>query len=316
MIHSRPWGQSRPARAGTISPAITCLGFVGALAVSLFSGHLRAEVELAQADGGILTLPQPARRIITLAPHLTELAFAAGAGAQVVATVAYSEYPPAAVSIPRVGDAFRLDLERILTLKPGLVVAWQSGNPPAAVTYLQDLGIPVWTVEIRRPEEIATVLEAMGRATGNEPTASAAAAATRRRIAELAKRYGGVSEVSYFYQVAVHPLYTINGEHLISRSLELCGGENIFGDAVGLAPQVSPESVIAADPQALLAPSGPGQQDALAWWRDWPGLRAVRADALYLLPEDEISRATPRMLDAVAAACKLLDTLRAGSPDE
>jgi len=283
-------------------------GYNGLISLVLASVSLPlfASIELQQADGSTLKLPRPARTLITLAPNLTELAFASGAGKQVIATVAFSEFPAAAASIPRIGDAFRLDLERILTLKPDLVIAWQSGNPQQAIARLQGLGIPVWSIEIRRPEQIATTLEWFGQATGNTDSAKLAAQKTRDKLAELARPYAGLAPVRYFYQVASNPLYTINGEHLIARTLALCGGVNIFQNQSALAPQVSREAVIAADPQALLAPSGPMQRDPLASWRDWPGMQAVADGAMFLLPADEISRATPRMLDAVATACRLL----------
>ena len=287
----------------------------GAL-VCLCNGPLHAAIELTQADGSTLALPRPAGTLITLAPHLTELAFAAGAGRQLIATVEYSDYPAEAASIPRIGDAFKLDLERILTLKPDLVIAWQSGNPATAVDYLQNLGIATWTVEIRRPEEIAGTLEAMGGATGNVEAARLAAQSTREQLDRIKDRYAGSSPVPYFYQVTVHPLYTINGSHLISRSLALCGGQNIFEHAAGLAPQVARESVIAANPRALIAPLGPSQPDPLAAWRYWPGIPAVQTGSLILLPEDEISQATPRLLDAIETACMLLNQTRTGRPDD
>ena len=302
-------------RTGHQRPKITAsrtafLCWLTGLGLVLFSTALPASVHLKQADGTALTLERQAVRVITLAPHLTELAFAAGAGNQLIATVEFSEYPPAAAALPRIGDAFRLDLERILALGPDLVIAWQSGNPQQAISRLQSLGIPVWTIEIRRPQQIAATLEQIGRATGNADAAHAAAQRARQKLARLSKRYAGRGPVSYFYQVASNPLYTINGDHLISRGLALCGGQNIFEQQPGLAPQVSREAVIAADPQALLAASGPGQQDPLAPWRDWPGVRAVSHQAMILLPADEISRATPRMLDALATACAMLDRVR------
>ena len=269
-----------------------------------------AGVELPQADGSVLRLPQPARTLITLSPHLTELAFAAGAGERIVATVDFSEYPAAASALPRIGDAFRLDLERILTLKPDLIVAWQSGNPRAAVASLESLGLRVWTVEIRQPDEIASTLEWFGRAAGTSATADAAALGFREALRDLEREYHGLEPVSYFYQVAAHPLYTINGEHLISQALALCGGVNVFNATPGLAPQVSHEAVLAGDPQALLAPVVAGEVDPLSHWRQWTGMRAVQSEALFLLPADEISRATPRMLDAVNTACRLLHRLR------
>jgi len=285
---------------------------IAALVLLLASTNALGAVELTQPDGSVLTLPGPAESIITLSPHLTELAFAAGAGSRVIATVEYSEFPSAARSIPRIGDAFRLDMEKILTLRPDLVVAWQSGNPATAIDRLQSLGIATWLVEIRRPEEIALALEEFGQASGNNAAGRQAADQVRAHLRQIEARYSGLDPVSYFYQVAVNPLYTINGDHLISRSLELCQGLNIFGEARGLAPMVSRESVILANPQALLAPMLPGQQDPLLGWHDWPGMRAVAGEALFLLPADEISRATPRMLDAVAMACDMLNQLRTG----
>ena len=269
-----------------------------------------AAIELPQPDGSVLKLEEPAESLITLSPHLTELAFAAGAGSQLLATVEYSEYPEGAASLPRIGDAFRLDLERILTLKPDLIIAWQSGNPAAAVASLQALGLRVWSVEIRQPQEIASTLEWFGRAAGTSGTANAAAAAVREQLATLEATYAGLKPVSYFYQVAPHPLHTINGEHLISHALSLCGGQNAFAGTPGLAPQVSHEAVLASNPQALIAPSISAEDDPLASWRQWTGMQAVQSNALFLVSADEISRATPRMLDAVEVACGLLNRLR------
>jgi len=277
-----------------------------ALAVLFFEVNANAEIELPQADGSSLVIPQAASSIITLAPNLTELAFAAGAGEQVIATVEYSEFPQAASALPRVGDAFRLDLERILALKPDLVVAWQSGNPQQAIARLQALGIPTWIVEIRRPEDIATTLEWFGLASGHEDEARKAAAQAQHKLEELSDNFSGLPPVSYFYQVAAHPLFTLNGEHLIAQSFALCGGVNVFQNESALAPQVSTESVIAANPDVLLAPALPGQPDPLQDWRAWSQMTAVRNGRLYTLFADEISRATPRMLDAVSTGCRLM----------
>jgi iron complex transport system substrate-binding protein len=178
------------------------------------------------------------------------------------------------------------------------------------VAQLTELGLPVWSVEIRTPGQIADFIEDLGRATGLEQQAAPVARSLRRRLDDLAAEYHGVAPVRYFYQVDAKPLFTINGEHLISRGLALCGGRNIFAEEPGLAFQTSPESVIVADPDALLAPGPAGDADPLASWRDWPGMQAVRKDALFLLPADEISRATPRFLDSLGLACKLLHSLR------
>jgi iron complex transport system substrate-binding protein len=275
----------------------------------LFSGQVTADVLLPQADGSTLALPAPAKEIITLSPHLAELVYAAGAGSHLIATVEYSDYPAAAASIPRVGDAFRIDVERLVSLHPNLVIAWNSGNPKPAIAQLEALGIPVWSVEIREPGEIAEVLLLMGEATGQTDAAEAAASRFSERLQSLSDHFAARTEVNYFYQVADRPLFTINGDHLIAQGLTLCGGHNIFADEPGLAFQVSHESVIVANPDVLFAPQMEQQDNPLENWHEWPGLKAVQEQAMFLLPADLISRATPRWLDAIEIACRLMDNL-------
>jgi iron complex transport system substrate-binding protein len=290
-------------RIKTLQPFLA----IGLLAFCLHS--LAGEITLGQADGSTLILDSSATRIVTLSPHLAELMFAAGAGDRLIATVEYSNYPESAISIPRIGDAFRLDSERILALHPDLVIAWDSGNPRPAIAQLHSLGVPVWSIEIREPVEIADTIEAMGRATGQTTLAYRAGEQIRQRLSRLSLEYGQSSELSFFYQVGEKPLFTINGAHLISRGLAMCKGRNVFEQEPGLAFQVGYESVIAANPDALFAPLLQDGEDPLSAWREWPAMKAVSRDALYLIPADAVSRATPRFLDALELACKLLHGL-------
>ncbi len=293
--------QSAVALSRCLLALIVCSGL---------TGQSLAAVELPQADGSTLLLEQPATTLISLSPHLAELVYAAGLGERLLATVEYSEYPEAARSLPRIGDAFRLDLERIITLAPDLVVAWHSGNPAAGIERLRSLGLKVWSLEITRPQQIADTLMQLGQAAGQAESAASAARQVEQQIEALRQRYAGLEPVSYFYQVAGKPLFTINGQHLISTGFELCGGVNVFADQPALAPQISRESVIVANPQAMLAPVLPGQEDPLTHWLQWHDLQAVQNDALFLLDADKISRATPRILEALQTGCKLLDGIR------
>lgn len=268
------------------------------------------EDPLLQADGSVFHFEAAVTRIITLSPHLTEIVYAAGAGDRLVATVEYSNYPEAAIEVPRIGDAFRIDVELIITLRPDLVIAWDSGNPQAAVEQLRSLGVPVWSVEIDEPEEIADVLESLGRLIGQAEPARSASMEIRRRLTALSHQYDGVETLRYFYQIGSRPLFTINGSHLISQGLDRCGGRNIFSQERGLAFQVSYESVIVADPEALFAPWQENSPNPLDTWQEWPSMKAVRQQALFLLPADPVSRATPRFLDSLELACKLLHQLR------
>lgn len=267
-------------------------------------------IHLLQADGETLSLARPAERIVTLAPNLTELVFAAGAGDQLKGVVEYSNFPPEAARITRVGDAFRIDLERVIELSPDLVIAWKSGNPQTALDKLQQLGVRVWQIEISTPEEIAGMVEDIARAAGTRTAGQARAMQLRERLAAIKQQNAGKARLDYFYQVSPHPLYTINGRHIISRSLAICGAHNVFADLPALAPSVSRESVIIADPQVMIAPEIPGEAPALQAWRDWPRLQSVQNNAMLYLPVDEISQATPRLLDAIELACTYFDEIR------
>lgn len=266
------------------------------------------KITLTHSDGSQLNLQQPARRIITLAPNLAEMVYAAGAGDQMIATVAFSDFPEAVGQLPQVGDAFRFDLEQILSLKPDLIIAWSSGNPAQALARLEELGLTVWRTEMQQPQDIATLLEQVGLATGHD--SSAAANQIRHRLGALKDKFQGLSTVRYFYQVAPRPLFTLNGTHIVSRGLEMCGGNNVFADQSVLAPQITRESVLAADPDVLIAPQIDPDQDPLAQWREWPRMLAVQNQAFIYLSANRISRATPRMLDSLEIACNLLHDFR------
>ena len=284
------------------------VAFLSSLPLAL--GAESGAVELPQPDGSVLRLDSPASRIVSLSPHLTELVYAAGAGDLLAATVEYSEYPRQAKDLPRVGDAFRIDIERVHLYSPDLILAWQSGNPAAAMAQLADLGFTVWRIEIRDPAEIADVIENIGIVAGTQARAMEVSSKIRIKIKALKDRYGDAQGIPYFYQVAEQPLYTVNGEHLISRALSLCGGRNVFAELTSLAPQVGLEAVLTQDPLLLIGPEIEGQPDPLAHWRSWPRLRAVRNENFLLLPADSVSRATPRFVDAMELACNMMDTLR------
>jgi iron complex transport system substrate-binding protein len=276
------------------------------LVLSFNAGTALAEIRVPQHDGSELVLETPAQRVITLAPNLAEIMFEAGAGGSLLATVEYSNFPEAAAALPRIGDAFRFDLELILSFKPDLVIAWHSGNPSVALDRLEELGLNVWRTELRKPADIPELLRQLAHATGFDESGAKAAHAAEAKLAALASRHQGKPSVSYFYQVAERPLFTLNGVHIISQGLKLCGGINVFAAEPVLAPQISREAVILANPEVMFAARLPESEDPLTHWKEWPRIRAVASGSLYHLPADKISRATPRMLDSLELACTLL----------
>lgn len=264
-------------------------------------------VVLAMAWCGVAPAAEPLR-IVSLAPNLTELLFAAGAGAQVVGVSEYSDWPPPARSLPRIGDAFRLDYEGILALRPDVAVAWRSGTPAESVARLERAGIRVEVVTVQSLEEIAAGIEVLGELAGTRDIAGPAAGRFRSEVERLRARHGGRPALDVFIELDHRPLFTVTGRHLISEMVSVCGGRNVFGSLPGLAPSVDLEAVIAARPDVILY-TGP-DPDPASLWRDWPGLPAVRDGNVLGIPGDLVARATPRVVEGIEAICEALDRAR------
>ncbi|MFM0478964.1 cobalamin-binding protein [Paraburkholderia strydomiana] len=278
---------------------------------------LRAQAGIAVTDdtGAVLTLPAPAQRVVSLAPHVTELLYAAGGGAKIVGAVSYSDYPPQAQQLPRVGDNKSLDLERIVALKPDLIVVWRHGNAQRQLDRLRELHIPLFFSEPHHLDDVAVSLTKLGELLGTSSTADAAAAAYRRDIARLRAQYADRPVVSVFYQVWDQPLMTLNGEHMVSDVIELCGGRNVFAKLQPLVPTVSTEAVLAANPQAIVtAAPGATKPDTalpqLGAWRAWPRLSAVANNNLFSIDGDLINRPAPRIALGAKQMCEDLDLAR------
>ena len=271
----------------------------------------RAEVVVTDDTGATLRLPAPARRIVSLAPHVTETLFAAGAGAYLGGAVDYSDYPQAAGKIPRVGGYSKLDLEAVAALKPDLAVGWASGNSPAHIEKLRALGIPVYLSQPERIDDVARSLERYGELAGTQTQARAAAADFRARLQSLRDMYGTRRPIRTFYQVWKQPLLTVGGGQVITDAIRLCGGENVFAGLKPLAPAVTVEAVLAANPEAIVASGmGEARPEWLDDWRQWKSLAAVRRDNLFFIPPDLIQRHTPRIAEGAARLCAHLETAR------
>ena len=272
----------------------------------------RAAITVVDDSGRRVTLARPAQRVISMAPHVTELLFAAGGGARIVGAMNYSDYPAAARSIPLIGSNSQIDLERVIAMKPDLLIVWQSGNTARQIAQLQSLGLPVFHSEPRRLDEVATSLLRFGQLLGTEQTAQAAAAQYRAKLAVLRARYGQRPPVTVFYQAWDNPLYTLNGEQIASDAIRLCGGTNIFAGLKTIAPQVSVEAVVQADPEAIVGGKLYTPQDrGLSIWQPYRGMTAVRRNNLFTLDEELLTRPGPRIADGAAALCQRLEEARA-----
>lgn len=248
-------------------------------------------------------------RIATLAPHLTELVFAVGAGEQLVGISAWSDYPPEALGLPVVGDAFSVDQEQLALLDPDLLLVWQSGTPAHVIDELRRVGHAVEPIRTRGLEDISAAMQRIGELTGQSTGARAAVAAFDGELQALRESSRGRAPIRVFYQVSARPLYTINREHYVSELIELCGGQNIFDDLTELAPAVSVEAVVDRNPEVMLASTDAGE-GGFAEWQRWPDIAANLHGNLFLLPADEIARATPRLVIAGRALCLALQKAR------
>jgi iron complex transport system substrate-binding protein len=248
-------------------------------------------------------------RIVTLAPNLAELVFAAGAGEYLVGVSAYSDYPPDVTGLPIVGDAFTIDQEVLALLKPDLLLAWQSGTPAHVVDELRRAGYVVETVRTQNLIDISAALRQIGELTGRQDYATGAADEFDSGLRRLEERYASSEHIRVFYQVSKRPLYTVSNGHFVSELISLCGGQNVFADLEELAPGVDVEAVIDRDPEVMLAAADAGN-DAFGEWDRWPNMTSNRYGNRFLLPGDEISRPTPRVLAAGAAICDALQVAR------
>ena len=294
---------------------VRALVTAGLIAATALKSASAAPVSVSDDAGAIIRLAQPARRIVTLAPHLAETLDAAGARSRLVGVVDFSDFPTPVAQLPHVGSYARLDLEAIVALKPDLVIGWQSGNAPAQIDKLRALGIPVYLSQPNRIEDIAREIERFGVLAETSETAQTAAAQFRARLASIDRRFSRQPAVRSFYQIWPAPLMTVGGRQIISDVLRRCGGENVFGQLETFAPTVTTEAVIAADPEAIIASGmGDSRPEWLDAWKRWPTLTAVQRDNLYFVPPELLQRHTPRLLDGAERLCAALEQARRKRP--
>ncbi|SAL62188.1 vitamin B12 transport protein [Caballeronia cordobensis] len=290
------------------------LGFL----ISVFMTQAHA-ITVTDDSGASVTLTKPAERVVSLAPHVTELLFAAGGGARIVGAVTYSDYPKEAQAIPRVGDNKALDLERIVALHPDLIVVWRHGNAARQMDRLQALGIPIYFSEPKHLDDIAASIGKLGALLGTQTSAQAASNAFTRDIAQLRARYAQRPPVSVFYQVWDDPLMTLNRDNVFDEVIGLCGGVNVFAEEKPRVPTISTEAVLAANPEAIVTAT-PGATKpertlpALDRWKRWPALTAVSRGNLFGIDGDLINRPTPRLALGAAELCRDLDAAREKRP--
>ena len=289
--------------------AFLFLPILALLAVQASLAH--AEIKVTDDLGNVITLAAPAKRIISLSPHTTELIFAAGAGGQIIGTVNYSDYPEAAKVIPRVGDNRQFDLERIIAMKPDLLVVWMHGAYERQLAPLRDSGIPYFFSEPHQLEQIPDTLMKLGSLAGTEKQANLAAHRFRQQLAQLRTRYQKQSPVRTFYQVWGSPIFTLNDKSIVSDVIRTCGGTNVFGHLSASAPALSTEAVIQENPELIISGDSANQGvSGTLQWKTFTTMLAVRNRNLVAIDGDQLNRAGPRIIDGARQVCEAMEMAR------
>ncbi|MGK0673871.1 MAG: cobalamin-binding protein [Halothiobacillaceae bacterium] len=281
-----------------------------ALVLGLLMGSAAAQpVCVPAADDTPFCLDQPARRVVSLAPHLTEMLFAIGVTP--VGVVEYSDHPPAARGLPSIGPYHSPDFERLMLLHPDLVVAWKSGIAPALLERLRGLGLKVLLTRGQALEDIPRELRALGQLTGQVSAAEQAATTFERELDALTAQHAQARKLSGFYEIWSRPLITVSDAHFIGQAMARCGIRNIVGSAMGKTPTWSEEAVLRARPELLITSAPARDFDR---WRRWKDLPAVQHDALIILPPDVLIRPGPRLIEGILALCAAADRHRQAQP--
>ncbi len=263
------------------------------------------------AQLGWATSENGAQRVIALSPHAVELLFELGAGDRIIATTDYADYPEAAKSIPRVGGYHGIQIERVLSLQPDLVVAWEGGNPAGDLDRMEALGIPVYRGETAALADIAKELEQLGVLLGMAQQGRSAAQRFRNRWQAIKQQHAHKPPVRFFYQLWSDPLRAVAAGSWINEMLESCGGINIFDDPALEYPQVSTETVLLKAPQAIIVPSHHGRAiEIKAQWRNWPEIPAVANEHIFFINGDWLHRFSIRVIDGMGALCQAFDQVR------
>lgn len=287
------------------------------LLLSVFPLPAHAGIRLVDAEGRTLQLAAPAQRIVTLAPHLTEILLGLGARRQIVAVGDDHEQRGAhATSLsgfPVVSDAASINYERVMALKPDVVLAWGTGTPQAWIAQLRRLGLPVFVVEARTLDDMAVQLEQLAELSGQQAAGAMQATALRAQIRALAQRYGPGPRLRYFYQVWRQPLYSLHGGHLLSQALALCGADNVVPAGSVAAPLLSPEFVLQQNPDVLLF-NRSDAADSITYWRRFPRLAAVREQRWLGLDDRRLTRPDAGMVAAVEPVCAQFASWRKRRP--
>jgi iron complex transport system substrate-binding protein len=291
------------------------LGFAGALLLATATAcaparkpeSAAATQQIIDAAGRNVTLPTRVDRVITLAPNLTEIVFAIGAGDRVVGNTTYCDYPAEAQNVAKVGDTLHPSLERIIALRPQVVLVSTSSQLEVFTQQLQSQNIAVFVTDPHDLDGVFKSIEQIGMILHHEQQAQALVQRLRDRTNAVEQAVKQTKPVRVFYQVSGEPLYTIGRDSFITDLMRRAGGLSVTAEIPGAWPKFSNESALAAKPDAIILPTGGSMGAANAnvaeALRNSP---AVQTGRVYKINDDHLARPGPRAVDGLEEMARAL----------
>lgn len=295
--------------AGFVSGKSCRMGFFLAVALFLAGAPPGFGATFHDALGRGIELRSTPKRIVSLAPNLTEILYYLGLGKRVVGVTRFSNYPPAASKKPDVGSYANVNVERIVELRPDLVFATADGNRPGVVTLLDQAGIPVYVVNPRTVKETIATIAAIADVCGVGEKGRHLASLLTRRVKNIVERTADLKRPTVFLQINIRPIMTVNNHTIHGDVIRLAGGRNMTGDLPVPYPTIGMEEVLAGKPDVIIITSmerGGRFEQARRNWYKWPSIPAVRQGRVYLVNSDFLDRPSPRIVEGLEMMARLI----------
>ena len=265
--------------------------------------------EFEDALGRKITLDEEPQRIVSLAPSITEILYYLGLGDRVVGVTQFSYYPPEATLKPKVGSYVDVNVEKILTLSPDLVIGTMDGNEAEKVYLLEEAGIAVFIINPRNVREAIETVATVGHVCGVPEKGVALSQQLSQRVDDIIAKIRGRTKPLVFLQINLKPIMTVNRNTYIHDLIELAGGENMAKDESITYPRISLEEVIRRKAEVIIIISmeRDGQfEEAKLDWQRWTTIPAVKNGRVHLVNADIIDQPSPRVVEGLEALARLL----------
>ena len=279
------------------------------MALSAFPNESRAEKAKTDQLGRVITMPDFPKRIVSLAPSITEILYALKLENRLVGATQFSDYPQEATLLPKVGSYVNLDIEKIVSLRPDLCLATKDGNPKEVITILESLNIAVYAVNPRNLEKVMDTVTEIGDLLNAQQQAKSVVSRMKERIERVLSCVAKAGRrPKVFYQIGISPIVSAGTDTFIHELIEMAGGKNLASGPVSY-PRYSHEQVLALAPEIFIITSmarGEVFERVKSEWSQWPGMPAVKNKRIILVDSNLLDRPTPRLVDGLEMLAELI----------